>query len=438
MNKPILIFRRLDEKEVLTSRMDWRWTGDKPIGSPPRTAKNTGLGGRTLQRSPHGSLSGSLTNLKMFSTSVMDYVASDKEPSTSPATSLSFLSPATLSPKLGTRQLHLESAVQQEVRWDSKFTIQLAQFGGKASDSKFYEVEVDDEAMERNRQSMSSGSSNASTDSVTSTDLRSGSTPSSSFIDFASPLWEVDVTSDLPVFDECAPYAEELESCLKSCYAHLRSSKMSAIWAPGDSHLTHVTQTLGRFAASRPQLVHNLADSMNVKRLVIPCAEFDLPTEAILLLNAAKDSLRGNSSWEDFVMSLSAQDASLLTLYSQNPVYQVELNRLRWFLDKYDTTKEVMAYFVWSLPDASLVSLSVAKVNPYPLCGGCALKFGTRSCAQCQVARYCSRECQVKDWEEHQNCCTEMRDSLVHSHAQLFTFFDSAGPSLPTTPHATS
>lgn len=393
-----------------------------------------------MRSSPHGGTTGPLANLKMYATSVMDYVASDKDQSTSPTTSLSFLSPALLSPKLGTRQLHLESATQQEVRWDTKFTIQLAQFGGKASESKFYEEEVDDEAIERNRQSMSSGSSNASTDSVTSAGLvRSGSLTNTSWIDFTSSMWDVDQMSDLPVFDECAPYAEELESCLKSCYTNLRASKTSANWTPGVSHLEHVTQTLERFAASRPQLVQHLADSMNVKRLVIPCAEFDLPTEAILLLNAAKDSLRSSVSWDDFVTCLSAQDASLLTLYSQNPVYQAELNRLRWFLDKHDTNKDVMAYFVWSLSDASLVSLSVTKVNPYPLCGGCSLKFGTRSCAQCQVARYCSRECQVEDWEEHQHHCTEMRDALVHSHAQLFVFYDStSAPSSPTTSAASS
>jgi hypothetical protein len=288
------------------------------------------------------------------------------------------------------------------------------------------------------------------------------------------------------------PYHEELEAFMKAFYGCLKASKTTGEWAPGQSHLTHINDLVQRFVASRPHLVQNLAHAMNVKQLVMPCAEFDLPVEAILLLNRSRRASLNpahNGSWfgkeGDMVTSLeevsapvkektspasrrtptstakrrlkgkscacaspscsacnvalsngsgtpapqhnateqkpvtqqhssglSSQESTILTLYLQNPVFQAELTRLSWFLERMDTNKEVMAFLLWSLPEASLISLTCSKVLPYPLCRSCNVKFGTRSCGQCQVARYCSRECQVADWDHHQIQCSSILDAL--------------------------
>lgn len=388
----------------------------------------------------------------------------------------------------------------------------------------------------------------------TSTSISSSSSSSSSSqsvgCDFSSPLWDLDIIPhDSPLFDDTAPYSEELEGVMEGFHSYLKGSRREEKWSPGLSHLSHVSHTLTRFASSKPHLFHHLAQSMNVKQLQVPCAEFDLPVEVILLLNlslaaerrngqsspsrgkveclkassekstfgkssSGGKSSRDQSSYEKTLpssfgkssrdssfekssinassinhqassinhhasspssinnhaspssvhspssqaskaagrrgkscascssstcachfksenvsvessssrreedspigssSSWSEEEDALLALYSQNPVFHAEMNRLRYFLERMDTKKEVMAMLVWSLPDAALVSLTLSLLLPYPLCRSCASAFGHRSCGQCQIAKYCSRECQVKDWEIHQHDCPHLLDSL--------------------------
>jgi len=33
----------------------------------------------------------------------------------------------------------------------------------------------------------------------------------------------------------------------------------------------------------------------------------------------------------------------------------------------------------------------------------------TKICSKCKIARYCSRECQIKDWNEHKHICGTRR-----------------------------
>lgn len=412
--------------------MDWRWTTDMMGLSPPRTGWMLARNGRTGLSTGFSTLGG---GVRMYPSSAMDWNATDKETSSSPSSSV-FLNALVANSKLGSRTSSSESLLPTECRWDNRFKIQTAPFGGKPTEMKnLTPEEVDDEAQERSRQSMSSGSSNASTDSVTSSGSRSGSLNfHSSWTDlFASPLWDSDLTasSDDPLFFDGAPYAEDLETFMQSFYASLRASK----WSSSDSNnsMEHVKLILERFVSSRSQLTHQLAENMNVRRLLTPFLEFDLPSEAILLLNASKNVLPSTLD-ED---SLSSMDLplgngfSLLSVYVQNPVFHDELNRLRWTFDRLDTNKEVMAFFVWSRPDSCLLCLPCTKVNPYPLCRSCSRRFGTRSCAQCQIVRYCSRECQVQDWDDHQHSCIDMRDS-VSDRIDLFTLFDLSTSTLST------
>ena len=36
-------------------------------------------------------------------------------------------------------------------------------------------------------------------------------------------------------------------------------------------------------------------------------------------------------------------------------------------------------------------------------------------CSACGVARYCSKKCQIKDWDHHQTCCAMLNRELVYS-----------------------
>jgi len=45
------------------------------------------------------------------------------------------------------------------------------------------------------------------------------------------------------------------------------------------------------------------------------------------------------------------------------------------------------------------------KKNP-PVCQGCGEKKSEFVCAGCSNRWYCSRECQVEDWDEHADDCS--------------------------------
>lgn len=404
---------RSDPATGLPLSLDWKWSQDKTSSSPPRNLK---LGTRSPRSPISAGGSGSAAAMRMYSSSYLG-LAADKDASTSPS-SFPFLNPAMYSLRPESRASSSESLPTNDCRWDAKFKIKTAPFGGKPTEMKEMTDETDDDAQERTRQAMSSGSSNASSDSVTSTGMRSGSLTSSTWVDFTSSMWDEELTSDHPIFEDCAPYAEELELLVQAYCGCLRASK----WLGKDASevIKHAKETLARFSTSRTQLIHRLADNMNVKRLLTPCIEVQLPTEAILLLNSGRSVLPCDL---DDVVSFARDELSLLAVYSQNPIFSTELSRLRHFFDRFDTNKEVMAYFVWSSADSELICLPCTKVTPYPLCRTCALNFGTRSCSQCQIARYCSRECQVEDWDEHQHSCPSMRDSLAGA-VDLFPLFE--------------
>lgn len=384
---------------------------------------STKLTPRTPRMSP--SSGNHLTNtMKIFPNSKLSYAASENNASTSPS-SLSFLTSAIFSPvSSGRSGLGLDSALLVEKRWDANYTLQTVPFGSKLEDARHFLEGLDtleDEA-ELTLHSMSSGSSNASSGSnASASDSRGSSSTMSPWSDLTSPLWDsFDATLSATVFDEYSPYAEHLERFMASFYNELRSSRVAEKWVPGMSHFLHVSRLLDRFSAARPLQVAHLISDMNTTRLSIACAEFDLPTDAILLLNAAKNYFSNCDTADELLPFLSTTDASKLSKYLDSGSFLDELNRLKWFLERGDTNKEMVAFFVWSLPDASLVSLTCSRLHPYPLCKGCRKNFGIKSCAQCQVARYCSRECQIGDWDDHSQSCAHKRDCLASGPQILY------------------
>jgi len=44
------------------------------------------------------------------------------------------------------------------------------------------------------------------------------------------------------------------------------------------------------------------------------------------------------------------------------------------------------------------------KVQGDSVCNRC-LKVAAKKCANCETVRYCSRECQRRDWKEHKRIC---------------------------------
>lgn len=416
-----LIYSRTDDYTNLRSNaasVDWRWPHEHGPTSPPMQAKLTP---RTPRMSPSSQTHLS-NSMKIFSNSKLSYSASEREASTSPS-SLSFLTSALFTPGTpGRGSFGMGSSLLVEERWDSQYTLRTVPFGSTVDEAATFlegltPLEEDDEVAEHTRHSMSSGSSNASSDSNTSSSTSRASTAlMSPWSDLSSPLWDsFESTANTSDFGEFAPYAEYMERFMASFYNELRSSRMSEKWAPGVSHFLHVSRVLERFSASHALQSSQLTSDMNTQRLTLSCAEFDLPIKAILLLNAAKNFFPTCDTVEELLPSLSAADAASLSRYLQSALHTEELNRLKWFLERGDTNKEMLAFFVWSLPDAALVSLTCSRLHPYPLCKGCSANFGIKSCAQCQIARYCSRECQVKDWDDHSHSCSEKRDSLASS-----------------------
>lgn len=44
------------------------------------------------------------------------------------------------------------------------------------------------------------------------------------------------------------------------------------------------------------------------------------------------------------------------------------------------------------------------------MCSGCFREKATKRCARCKITRYCSVECQRRDWEEHRKRCEKRND----------------------------
>ena len=39
------------------------------------------------------------------------------------------------------------------------------------------------------------------------------------------------------------------------------------------------------------------------------------------------------------------------------------------------------------------------------ICGNVEKEIKFKKCGRCQYVRYCSRECQIKDWSSHKHVC---------------------------------
>lgn len=393
----------------------WRWAQEGIATSPPVPSR---LSPRALNISP-AKTTNTHSGIKRYPTTRLVFTTSERESVTSPS-SLSFLSSALFNAN-GTSgaALTFDPQLLQEERWDVQYTLRNVPLGCRSEDVQLFLdslAPLDEDVEELKRQAMSSGNSNASSDSTSSsTSSAVSSSGQSPWSDFSSPIWDsFDAKTSAADFAEFAPYAEDLERFMASFYNELRASRPSEKWSPNVSHFGHISRTTERFAASRADQLTRLSLKMNTKRLTIACAEFDLPTEAILLLNAACQLSSNHSDPVDSLVGhLKPIEAKSFTTYLNNAQHYAELNRLKWFLEKGDTNRELLCFFVWSLPDASLVSLTCSKLHPYPFCKNCCAKFGTRVCAQCQVARYCSRECQVANWEtSHGDHCAHVKDSL--------------------------
>eukprot|EP01126_Amoeba_proteus_P066241 TRINITY_DN9544_c0_g1_i1.p1 TRINITY_DN9544_c0_g1~~TRINITY_DN9544_c0_g1_i1.p1 ORF type:complete len:165 (-),score=23.52 TRINITY_DN9544_c0_g1_i1:19-513(-) len=124
-----------------------------------------------------------------------------------------------------------------------------------------------------------------------------------------------------------------------------------------------------------------LMEAMGTDRLLVPYMEINLPADLILAFN-----------------ELDMEDPQVL-FYQNHPTLGLEIRKLGAFLDRYDTKDEVLCYLLWSSLDYVLINLPSVGLAPYPLCWRCDKCFATQVCANCKVAKYCSKDCQVKDWQ---------------------------------------
>ena len=56
--------------------------------------------------------------------------------------------------------------------------------------------------------------------------------------------------------------------------------------------------------------------------------------------------------------------------------------------------------------ESTAVVLAMCNLMGEGTCQVCG-DVGNKKCARCLNARYCSRECQAKDWKTHKTVCTK-------------------------------
>ena len=52
---------------------------------------------------------------------------------------------------------------------------------------------------------------------------------------------------------------------------------------------------------------------------------------------------------------------------------------------------------------------------------GCSNTINLKRCSGCRRVRYCSEECQLKDWQEHKTCCTSREPTVQLPPGYKFT-----------------
>lgn len=166
---------------------------------------------------------------------------------------------------------------------------------------------------------------------------------------------------------ESSPYAEEILNFLNP---FLQELKQDGIFAANDSdadYIQYVIERMQKYALTEESKIHKLKELMKVQQLAIPYMKLNLPGKMILDFNELEE------------------DDPLVAKYQLNQAIGGKIRDLGVFLDRYDTSKEVLCLLVWSTFDNSLVCLPSIGLVPYPLCWTCKKSFGMSSCSKCGV-----------------------------------------------------
>eukprot|EP01111_Echinosteliopsis_oligospora_P013872 TRINITY_DN5093_c0_g1_i1.p1 TRINITY_DN5093_c0_g1~~TRINITY_DN5093_c0_g1_i1.p1 ORF type:complete len:382 (+),score=106.48 TRINITY_DN5093_c0_g1_i1:97-1242(+) len=165
-----------------------------------------------------------------------------------------------------------------------------------------------------------------------------------------------------------------------------------------------------------PSHLRELMKTMNVKQLISPYIELDLPVRIIDEFNRLEE---GDPKVKD---------------YQHHPMWGHAIKDFGFFLDRYESIKDVLCLFVWSTVDRCVVPMPAVGLNPYPLCWVCDKGFGTISCHRCGVAKYCSRACQRTDWLRHSGPLCDVM-SCATRRVKVLSF---SLPPIPASPHPPS
>jgi len=200
------------------------------------------------------------------------------------------------------------------------------------------------------------------------------------------------ITMDFPLDKyESSPYAEQILAYLNPFFKGLKEDGLLSKTTKPRENLEQIIKRFKQYSIVNSKQTQELKELMNVKKLLVPYLELDLPSTLIMKYNELEE------------------DDPAVTMYQFNPVIGDKIRELGVLLDRYDTTKEVLCILVWSLHDNSLVCLPSVGLVPYPLCWTCHKSFGMQACSKCGVAKYCCKECQQSDWKiVHKTLCLEM------------------------------
>jgi len=197
-------------------------------------------------------------------------------------------------------------------------------------------------------------------------------------------------------------YADEINNFLDPFFVELHQEKLPV--ENSERILQDVIGRLQTYAKGKTELLNDLMQSMNVSRLIIPYVEINLPGDLILAYN-----------------ELEPEDPQV-PWYQNHPLLASDIRLLGTFLDRFDTNSEVLCLIVWSKVDSVLINLPSVGLNPYPLCWNCKKSFGMHVCGSCQIAKYCSKDCQVRHWSSehgaHSSLCHEIKH-LATQHRVL-------------------
>ena len=104
----------------------------------------------------------------------------------------------------------------------------------------------------------------------------------------------------------------------------------------------------------------------------------------------------------------------ILCVKKNIPIFPQQLNFNQGYISKHDHSKNIQMHYIICVD--CLKDMNPEKYREMRQCRSCLKsEYKILLCSKCKCMRYCSKECQKKDWKRHKSECREVNDDCYVS-----------------------